>query len=101
MMKAIGFKISLAISLSKFGGSSSIPCAFLRRSFLKHLHLFDDVTERNENFWVVRVGISLVYSMQSPLCCCYTGEKLTKSIGDGFFIRCFLFVYFEYRTRKF
>ena len=56
MMKAIGFEISLATSLSKFGGSSSIPCAFLRRSFFKHLQISDGVTERNENFWFVRIG---------------------------------------------
>ena len=55
MMKANGFEISLATSLRKFGGSSSIPCAFLRRSFLKHLQISDRVTVRNENFWVVCV----------------------------------------------
>ena len=55
-MKASGFEISLATSLSKFGGSSSIPCAFLRRSFLKHLQIFDGATEWNENFWVVCIG---------------------------------------------
>ena len=56
MMKANGFEISLATSLSKLGGSSSIPCAFLRRSFLKHLQISDGVTERNENFWILRIG---------------------------------------------
>ena len=56
MMKASGFEISLATSLSKFGGSSSIPWAFLRRSFLKHLQISDGVTEWNENFWVVCIG---------------------------------------------
>ena len=56
MMKANGFEISLATSLSKFGGSSSIPCAFLRRSFLKHLQISDGVSDRNENFGVNRIG---------------------------------------------
>ena len=56
MMKANGFEISLATSLSRFGGSSSIPWAFLRRSFLKHLQISDGVTEWNENFWVVHIG---------------------------------------------
>ena len=45
MIKANGFEKSLATSLSKFGGSSSIPYAFLRQSFLKHLQISDDVTE--------------------------------------------------------
>ena len=51
-----GFEIPLATCLSKFGGSLSIPCAFLRRSFLKHLQISDGVAEWNENFWVVRIG---------------------------------------------
>ena len=55
-MKASGFEISLATSLSKFCGSSSIPCAFLRRSFLKHLQISHGVTESNENFWVACIG---------------------------------------------
>ena len=50
MLKANGLEISLATALSKFGGSLSIPCAFLRRSFLKHLEIPDGVTEQNENF---------------------------------------------------
>ena len=45
MMKASGFEISLATSLSKFGGSSSIPYAFLRQSFLKHFQISDGMTE--------------------------------------------------------
>ena len=53
LMKANGFEIPLATSLNKFGGSS---CAFLRRSFLKHLQISDGVTERNENFGVDRIG---------------------------------------------
>ena len=52
-MKANGFEIPLATSLNKFGGSS---CAFLRRSFLKHLQISDGVTARNENFGVDRIG---------------------------------------------
>ena len=54
-MKANGFEISLATPLSKFGGSSSIPCAFLSRSFVKHLQISDGVTEWNENFWVISI----------------------------------------------
>ena len=50
MLKVNGFEISLATSLSKLGGSSSIPCAFLRRSFLKQLQISDGVTVQNENF---------------------------------------------------
>ena len=45
MMKANGFEILLATSLNKFGGSSLILCAFLRRSFLKYLQISDSVTE--------------------------------------------------------
>ena len=37
MMKANGFETSLVTSLSKFGESSSIECAFLCRSFLRYL----------------------------------------------------------------
>ena len=43
MIIANGFEISLAISLSKFGGSSSIKCVFLRRSFIKHIQFSDGV----------------------------------------------------------
>ena len=50
LMKAIGFEISLATSLSKFGGSSSIRFAFLRQSFFKHLQVSDGVTEQNKSF---------------------------------------------------
>ena len=57
-MKANGLEILLATFLSKFGGSSSIPRAFLRRNFFKHLHISDGATEQNENFWVVRIGKS-------------------------------------------
>ena len=46
-MKVIGFEISLATSLSEFGGSSSIACDFLFRSFFKHLQISDSVTEWN------------------------------------------------------
>ena len=56
MMKAYGFELSLATSLRKFCGSSSIPCAFLRGNFFNHLQISDGVTERNENFWVVCIG---------------------------------------------
>ena len=56
MTKGNGFEISLATSLSKFGGNSSIPCAVLRRSFLKHLQISDGVIKWNENFWVVRIS---------------------------------------------
>ena len=45
IITTFGFEISLATSLSKFSGSSSIPCTFLRRSFLKHLQISDGVTE--------------------------------------------------------
>ena len=66
MMKANGFEILLATSLNKFGGSSSILCAFLRRSFLKYLQISDSVTE-----WVTERDetpiSSLVYSIQTPL----------------------------------
>ena len=64
MMKASGFEILLVTSLSKFGGSSSILCAFLCQSFLKHLQISDGVTEWNENFWVVCIGkfVSLFYT---------------------------------------
>ena len=41
MMKAKSFEISLATSLSKFGGRLSILCAFLRWHFLKHLQISD------------------------------------------------------------
>ena len=55
MMKASGFEIPLATSLSKFGRKSSIQCAFLRRSFLKHLQISVGETDWNENLWVVRI----------------------------------------------
>ena len=55
-MKANSFEILLATSLSKFVGSSSIPCAFVRRSFLKHLQISDGMTKSSENFWAVRIG---------------------------------------------
>ena len=48
--KAIGFEILLATSLSKFGESSSVLCAFTRQSFFKQLQISDRVNERNENF---------------------------------------------------
>ena len=53
MMKANGFEILLVTSLNKFGGSSSILCAFLLRSFFKHYRF---LTVRKNNFWVVRIG---------------------------------------------
>ena len=103
MMKAIGFEISLGISLSKFVGSSSIPCAFVRQNFSKHLQISDGVTERNEHFGVVCIGkfFGFFHTKSFIWCCCYTGEKLTKSVGDSFAIRYYFFVYFQCRTSKF
>ena len=54
--KAIGFEILLATSLSKFGESSSVLCAFTRQSFFKQLQISDRVNERNENFWIFRIA---------------------------------------------
>ena len=56
IITTFGFEILLATCLSKFGGSLSVPCAFLRRSFLKRLQISDGVAEWRENFWVVCIG---------------------------------------------
>ena len=70
ILKVNGFEISLATSLRKFGGSSSIPCAFLRRRFLKHLQISDGVTSEMKTFGLFVSVSSSVYSIQSPFIGC-------------------------------
>ena len=54
MMKANSFEISWATSLSKSGRSLLILCAFLRRSFLKHLQISDGQGVSQVLFDVIR-----------------------------------------------
>ena len=57
IMNASGLEISSAVSFKKFGGRSSILEDLFRFSIFRERHTCRCVTERNENFCVVRIGI--------------------------------------------
>ena len=68
MIKVNGCEILLAASLSKFDGSSSIPCAFLRVEVFSNIYRFLTVWPNEMNIFVFLVSVSSsVCSIQSPL----------------------------------